>query len=327
MNISNELYTCTLLETSCTYEKYAIDGTKQGRIMRKETFDNKEIFINDLFDYINLKNIVVNEPDNNFKIIKLEMTFYDKPIFLITFDLWRNINSNFEIKKDKNIIYNLSIPWDKFLLKDKLLSNIPDLGHTNIPNISHLNIPNIGHTNIRNIGHQNKPKIKITYEGNCESINLYYETVLITKDEKKKIANTHIQPTLYKFLQEHSYPIKENSNIPLSGYYSGFYVTGFNLDDLESFQLIINQYIMMDYNKTEVNLFFKKINNNCVYIPLNCDKENDNVTNAGITFFNTRTDLNFMKFGGIEFKGMCYALTKNAFFYKEEKFQTVVYEV
>ena len=274
--------------------KHCYDGRQESRTMGKSEFEDKEIKLGCSFDYINLTHLIINNPSDDFTMISLKLNICGQEIFKVSFNLWENIDPNFLEKKDNINIYNL--PWNNYLLKDIVMYPL-------------------------NNKHKIPVSISIEYEGSCEKSLLYYEELLLGEIDRKNVFK--VENNSNYFLQEYKYSISQASDFSFSGYCCGLYIIGCNMDYLTGFRFTLNRYIMIDYDKLEVNLFFKKINDNCFYIPLNCNKKSDEVTNDGFCFFNSFG--NKIEFFGVDFVGSCYIFSKNKISYDKGHFNGVGY--
>ena len=275
-----------------SFEKYVLHEEKEGRVIDKNFFTDNKIIFQNTFDYFNLKHLVIDKPSEDFKMEEMELKLCGQVIYKISFDLYRNIQEDFEQVINDKIIYNL--PWDiKDVITYPLNKDTKDL-----------------------------MTMEIKYQGKYDSAVLYNETVLKNENSRKDIFTKQIN---IRFTQEYSFSITNyKTDIALSGYHSGLFITGCNLDNLEYFKLVMAGYVYFEYDKLEVKLFFKKFNDNCFYVPFNTDKNSYEVTKSGINFFNANYNT-FIDIIGPEFKGMCYALTNNAMMYNNGEFKGVAY--
>lgn len=275
-------------------ENHCHNDRRESRTIDKNIFVENKVTLNGCFDYVNLKNLVIHNPSSDFSMTSLKMHVNKIEVFKIDFNLWTHIDKDFMIKNNNCIVFN--IPWDKFLLKDTILQPIRN---NTTPII-----------------------ISITYTGSFSESIIYYEQLLIDEESRRTVYKKETE-TSY-IIQEYKYPISEETKFDFPGYCCGLYITGCNISDVTQFRFIVNNYIMIDYDKLEISLFFKKINNDCFYIPLNCNKNSDKVINDGVCFFNSHN--NRIEFKGVQFTGYCHIFSKNKILYDKGTLSNLAYD-
>ena len=135
----------------------------------------------------------------------------------------------------------------------------------------------------------------------CEA-NLYLECKYLNDELRRNLIN-QISNLEIRQYQEQNILLNENVNNTLlnfQGNVTGIFVDHVNLNELTQFKLILNDYISIDFDKVQLRLFTKKLDDECFYIPFNDLDFHNNLFNDNS--MSSSIDFNRFQNVSVEFK-------------------------
>lgn len=104
----------------------------------------------------------------------------------------------------------------------------------------------------------------------CEA-NLYLECKYLNVELRRNLVTSQIKLQVRQY-QEQNILLNEdisNNVLDFQSNVTGIFVDHVNLNELTQFKLLLNDYVSIDFDKVQLRLFTKKLDNNCFYIPFN----------------------------------------------------------
>ena len=126
---------------------------------------------------------------------------------------------------------------------------------------------------------------KIISNEQCDA-KLFYCINYLDDVERRRLA-TSFHEFIIKQFQEQASEINSNENIiqlNLNGLIKGIFIDNVNIDEINSFQLLLSNHIRINYDKVMIELFTQKISENCIYISFDNKDFNDLSVNSAINF-------------------------------------------
>ena len=107
---------------------------------------------------------------------------------------------------------------------------------------------------------------------------LYARQTFLDTDARRRISQTN-QEINIKHFQEQEIQLDSNQHdirLNLAGLIKGFFIDNINdIQEINNIKFILHNQTRINYNKTMIQLFTKKISDRCIYIPLDNDDFNE----------------------------------------------------
>jgi hypothetical protein len=117
----------------------------------------------------------------------------------------------------------------------------------------------------------------------CAKLYVCYQ--YLENDERLQLASSRKDIDIKQF-QNQNITIGENYKIQLrfDGLIKGIFIDNVDINEITSFELILQSHTRIKYDKEMLSFFTKKINNNCVYLSFDNLNFNDTTWNSAINF-------------------------------------------
>jgi len=114
---------------------------------------------------------------------------------------------------------------------------------------------------------------------------LYVKQTFLENDARRIYAET-THDIIIKQFQEQEIQLDSNQHdirLNLAGLIKGFFIDNINdIQEINNIKFLLNNNIRINYNKTMIQLFTKKISDRCIYIPLDNEDFNESTNNASL---------------------------------------------
>jgi len=114
---------------------------------------------------------------------------------------------------------------------------------------------------------------------------LYVKQTFLENDARRIYADTTHEIIIKQF-QEQEIHLDSNQHdirLNLAGLIKGFFIDNINdIQEINNIKFLLNNNIRINYNKTMIQLFTKKISDRCIYIPFDDEDFNESTNNASL---------------------------------------------
>lgn len=122
------------------------------------------------------------------------------------------------------------------------------------------------------------------------NVNCKAELYIFTKSYRNEIRSRMLSKNFKFMVREYQHKsctinsLENEIKLNFKGFINGIFLKDVFYDSIKSFKLLLGGYLKINYNKTMINLFCKKFENNCIYIPFNSQEFYDESYKASIRF-------------------------------------------